>query len=479
MLRVGSFVEIGVFDVKAARIGDIVLFVERSRLTIHRIVGVSTGGSIRTCSDARPWAQEIVLLENVVGKIVGAYTKRSGTVVRIDDVAFYRAGILKARLRGVVAFMHDVKSASSRGLPWRRQAPFAAVLDIISGELAGRADIVCDAIDRVDPDQLLAYVARHVCWQDLQSALERVHSRRSRDLTSAMQVETRSGAISSFAYRIQLDAVVASLKDAGIPFALLKGAAHAYAGDSRANVHVSKDIDIIVPASAIDAAVGVLTAAGYSDGVSKRTRRWYYNHSHHIAPLFPTNGGWPIELHLQLERSKWISTQTTWGALAQFMTIVSGTRGPVTVLDAVGTALHHAIHGIGFGRLRDVAICARALLTLDAGQLDVLERIVARERRDQIRLRTFFAIASQCAGIRRFELDKRERAYVRWVNVRESLPFRLAKRMQSFEAWYAGGSSVAGLRFRYLAAGGGNVPRILGRLAIVPFALLYLSFVRR
>ena len=212
---------------------------------------------------------------------------------------------------------------------------------------------------------------------------------------------------------------IAILETAGIDFALLKGAARIHDRDSDAAYHPSDDIDILVRGIDVDAAVTVFLVNGWSQRESaaeiQRFRR---------------------EIHRALSMSSHLSTPTDWEALQVFFVPLATASTSAWQFDALGTALHLTLHAIGLTRLRDVALLARLLPTLTAENRLELRRIVARERRDPVRLAAPLALAAYIAGIP-WPSDSRVNQYIRWALRREDLPGGMRIRSDAVETYFA------------------------------------------
>lgn len=482
LLRDGMLLELARFDSAEARIGDIVVFIEHDRLVAHRIVARPTGERVRTCGDARPASPEWVPRVNVVGRLGALYASDDAQAPRIDDERFFRRGRRYARLQPARALAARIRIARDRAegiLPWRREALFDALLEVLAGDVRSEPDRIARAIERVDPRRLVWFARRHGCRILLQRALGTVGTGRARALRAYLQPIARSGAIRAIAYRTQVVSIVRLLNDGGVPFALLKGAARSYARDADASIYVSHDIDIIVPPSAVERAVDALVRSGYTFRASARERRWYVKGSHHLPPLFPPGSGWAVEVHLRLERTKWLSTPSDWDALASHFVSIVGEAGSVRVLDRFATVLHHAIHGVALGRLRDVAVCARSLEELTPDERNELAKILDNERRDPIRLRAIVALAGRLVGNDDFAPDAATHAYLRWASTREALPPKFGRRMRVLEAWHAGGGTARGLRMRFLGTDAWKPLEKLLFLALTPVALVYIRLMKR
>jgi hypothetical protein len=362
--------------------------------------------------------------------------------------------------------------------PWRRARGTLRRIDALRCAQAGDAGGLARALDGGAAD-LLAAAERHRCAAALGEAVRRtgVGARIPAETAATLRQARIEALLATTRLHRALRAVVEALRESGLPFALLKGAARVYAGAPEAACHTSDDIDVLVQRDDLDAVVALLRRHGYRDDLAAAAREDFRGH-HHAVPLVPPVGAFPIEVHHALAHPSALSIATGWERLAEHLVAVDGPAGTVLWLDPVGSALHLAIHAVGLTRLRDVALLARTLRALDPAALAALRAAVRAERSDPVRLEAPVLLAAHVAGLD-WDAAPAVRRYLRWALLREDLPPALRGRCDAAEAYFAhpdrpwlalGGlvpwwSRGAGL----LAAPG----RIAGRCATNAAALLY------
>lgn len=489
-LREGMIVELAPFERAKARIGDIVVFRERSRLLAHRIVATFADGTVRTSGDAQPWICEDSAAIDIVGVVDAVYESSDPAAIRIDSLAFRRRGERVARSRALrVAIMRPAYFARivASLMPWRRPPVFATVHDALRGHLRGDAEAVARALDGFDENVLAGFAGVHGCATLLRNALSFVQDRPSpllpvtvgsRRLADALQAEARLAGLRNIGLAAQIARVVEILRASKIEFALLKGAARLYAGDADAASYGSRDIDVFVPSTSRDAAIDALRAAGYFFKADEREQRHYRDRVHHAAPLYPPGEqGWIVEVHHRLARPGWLSTDSHWNAFVGHFRTVDGACGLVRIFDPFGTVLHHLIHGIGFGRYRDVIVAARAYRDLSADERAALERIVDAERRDPIRFAAMLALVRGVLEITAPTARPEVLAYIAWSRTRESLPRSMRRGAYVMEAWFASRCRTFAIVPRILADQGSPV-RNVARIVLFPVTWLYTRTMR-
>jgi len=479
LLREGMILELTAFDRTSARVGDVIVFVQDARLVAHRIIGFGPS-DVQTCGDAHPWAPERVVAEAIVGAVAAVYATADPSAARVDDERYRARAARVVRTRPLRASRGRTMAALARtadALPWRRAHRFAALRDVLGAYVRGEPAAIAPAVANTDLAALAEYARWHGCATLLQAALATSPSPRFISVGHALQRHGRRYAVRAIAIRVQIVDVVGTLRAANVPFALLKGAARLYAADD-ALFYATNDLDVLVPPEALDAAIAALRARGYAFLASQHEQRAYRKRHHHAAPLYPPKGGGvAVELHVALARPHWLSTPTDWHALAPHLIRANGAGGEALVLDTFGSFLHHAVHGIGNTRYRDVVTCAKMFSALDSEAREQLAAIVRAERIDPVRLEASFVMATQLAGFVQPNVRRAVAAYVRWVAAREDLPRLLARRTQLLEAWYASGGRPTPLAFRLLAQHV-SLRRFVGRLALVPVIAAYVAWRR-
>lgn len=489
-LREGMVLELGAFERPKIALGDVIVFRERARLVAHRVVAAYDDGTLRTSGDAQPWTCESVAPIDVVGVVAAVYESGEPSAARIDATSTRVRGRLLARTRAVRAAVLRpimILRIAARFAPWSRPKLISVLHDALMGYELGNAITVARALRDVDEDVFADFAHRHGCATLLRRALSSVQASsmpllaitpRTKRLADALQGEARLAGLRNIALTAQVESVVAMLKAANVPFALLKGAARLYGSDADASLYGSRDIDIFVRRNDVTAAIHALAAAGYFHKANARERARYLATVHHAAPLYPPEEkGWIVEVHSRLARPHWLSTDTRWEALSDYLVPTDGDREPVLRFDRFGTALHHLIHGIGLRRYRDVWIAARAYRQLTVEEKARIASIVAAERRDRIRLSAIFALVAEAADLPLARIDPDVAAYLAWVRKRESLPRSMRRGAYAIEAWYASGARIEPIGLR-IVLDEGTFLSVVARIALAPLTLAYVAFMR-
>jgi len=483
MLCEGMILELGPFRREQIKIGDVVVFLQEETLVAHRVVGLLRDG-IETSGDNRPGTVEHVRFHELVGTVEAVYESDAPGAKRIDDESYRRRGQQYALTRGRRNAARRAQSLRERlggAAPWRRHRLFAALRDSLTGYVRRDPGLIDAALHGVSVEALADFAERHACAPLLARAAALATPSPVTELFAArLQPFVRHSAVGSFLMPRQIASIVTVLRDSEIPFALLKGTARLYADVPDAIFFPSHDVDALVPADCLDAAIATLRAKGYFFAAEAAEQARFRTSHHHVAPLYPPSmQGWYVELHSQLAAPGTLSTPTGWAALAPHFTTIDGPCGPVSVLDDFGTALHHAVHGFRFDRFRDAVVCALALRELDAAQLAALEEIAARESREPVRFSAFLTVAAEMAGVAWPEPSADVRAYLGWLPRREDMPQTLGKRTQPLEAWFASGRQLSALDSSIVTADEGTPLRVAGRMALAPLALTYAALLRR
>jgi hypothetical protein len=435
------------------RVGDILVFERASELIAHRITKIH-GDVVQTCGDAVPWSPEEPERSAIVGKVIAVLASDDDSASRVDTLMFRLRGIYKARFRAARALPFRARVLGLRcvyALPWMRRRPYVALVQAMAAKLHSDTRAFERALDLAEPVAIAATARRHGCSAMLVDAVSTLGARSERAvrLQHILQPVGRSVALRGMATRTQLLALVRVLSTAGISFALLKGAARLYRGDEDATLHASADLDILVPRAQLDAAVDALRAHGYGERAAEDRQRKYRDHHHHAAPLFPSERGSAVELHVALAPPGWLSIPLDWEALERYLTTVDGAAGPVQMLDNAGTALHYAVHAIGLHRLRDIVLLGAIIARLGPHERRALRAAVGAEQTDGIRLGSAALLAARLAGVG-WAADGSHEEYLRWVMRREDMPLFLGDRSQLAEGWFAAGRRFTPLTFRLL-----------------------------
>jgi len=435
------------------RVGDILVFERDGKLVAHRITRLRHG-IIETCGDAHPWAPEYPEREAIVGKVLAVLENDRPDARRIDTFLFRLRGLYKARLRAARAIPFRCPTLArrlARALPWWRARSYVTLVQAMSAVVREDKRAWARALARNDAEAIIAVARRHGCSAMLVEAASALgnSSPAAQFVQNTLQEAGRNVVLRGLAVKNQISEVAARLARVGVPFALLKGAARQYRDEPTAALHASSDIDVLLPADQLDAAVAALRAQGYAERASEPKREDYRAHHHHYAPLFPPGPGYAIELHWALAPPGALSLPLDWSALEPLMTWVEGQAGAVRCLDNVGSALHYAAHSIGLTRLRDSVLLATLLRRMEQSEIDELKQIVSGETTERVRLGAAVALAARMAGIA-WSVDGDVEEYLCWSTRREDEPIYFGQRSQLAEGWYAGGRRVTHLMSRLL-----------------------------
>lgn len=471
-------------------VGDVVVFEREEKLVAHRVTGMR-GGALQTCGDARPWSPEYPATHVLVGKVKAVFENDRPGAARIDTKIFRLRGVFYARSRSVRALPFRVRAFArriGRALPWRRERSYLALVDSMAAVLREDRAGFERSLSLVEPAALVAAARRHGCSTTLVEGLRTFQTtgEAADYLRRTLQPLVRRVVLITIALRSQIGSIAVALADHDVPFALLKGAARSYRDEPGFVLHASSDIDILVPAPKLERAVEALRAHGYDERNYAALRERYMTHHHHAAPLFPPGPGFAVELHTSLVPPGLLSTQLDWDALRSRTESVQGPAGNVLCLDAVGAALHLAVHSIGLHRLRDSVLLARLLAKVGESERQVLQRIAAAERIDPIRLNGSLALGARIAGIPWPQTPQEER-YLDWIARREDVPLYFSQRSQLIEGWYAAGRRLGPLAWRLVDPRFGldeqpqarSFGRIAGRALAGVFALAYAGGMRK
>ncbi len=465
-------------------IGDVVVFESEGKLVAHRVTSLRDG-ALQTCGDARPWSPENPAAHVLVGKVKAVFENDRPGAARVDTKIFRLRGMFYARTRALRALPFRARASLRRlvrALPWYRERSYVALVDSMAAVVRDDRVGFEQSLLPVEPAALVAVARRHGCSATLVDALRTFQAtgEAADYLRRVLQPLVRQGVLLTIALRGQIGSIAATLARHNVPFALLKGAARSYRDEPGFVLHASSDIDILVPRQQLDNAVAALRAQGYDERNYALLRERYKTRHHHAAPLFPPSPGFAVELHTSLVPPGLLSTPLDWNTLRSHAEWVQGPGGNVLCLDAVGAALHLAVHSIGSQRLRDSVLLARLLAKLGESQRLEVQRIAAAERIDPIRFNGSLALGARLAGIVWPETPNVKR-YLDWSARREDVPLYFSQRCQLAEGWYAAGRHLGPLAWRLLDPRYGldeqprasSVGRIVGRALAGVFALAY------
>jgi hypothetical protein len=423
-----------------AGIGDVIVFHAAGQNVAHRVVARDAAG-FSTAGDAQPHVVESVPYADVVGRVVSIWSDASANGHRIDTPAHRLRGWYYGRLHGMRRPLRIVANKTryliDRVRPQRRARIVprfvAAIAAVVRGDAPGLvAALECNAAS------LAAVEQRHRCAAMFGDAARRlgVTGELAPDVAADLRRARLDAVVATERMERALERMIRVLRSGGIEFALLKGAARVYGKVPGAALHPSDDIDIFVAPDVVDDAVRVLQSHGWSCAGGLEERHRYRLHHHHAVPLYSPEGDFPVEIHHELALPGTLSIDTGWNALAEHLVTVDGEAGPVLQLDRVGTALHLAIHSIGLGRLRDIALLAFLLRAMTAGERSAFTAIIGAERCDPVRLAASAALAAQLAGVA-FPERAGVASYLRWALRREDLPGCLRRRSDAAEICFA------------------------------------------
>jgi Uncharacterised nucleotidyltransferase len=423
-----------------AGIGDVLVFHNGSVNVAHRVVAIEANG-FRTAGDAQPHVVESVPFTSVLGRVVAVWSDGSHEARRVDGRAQGLRGWYYARFHRVRRLLRitggKARDLIERAQPQRRARATPRLVAAIGAVARGDSERLVTALGG-DAAALATIAKRHRCDAMLGDAARRfgVTEQLPTDLAVDFRRARLDAVIATGRMELAVNRTVAVLRSAGIEFALLKGAARVYSKMPGAAFHPSDDVDIFVPARAVDLAVLVLQSHGWDCAESPAERRRFRMHHHHAVPLYSPSHDFPVEIHHELALPGTLSLETTWNALRGHLVRVEGSAGTVWQLDRVGTALHLAIHAIGLARLRDIALLAMLLPTLTLGERRTFWDMLGAERRDPVRLAASVALASRATGMP-YPERRGVASYIRWALRREDLPLRLRRRCDAADLWFA------------------------------------------
>ena len=365
------------------------------------------------------------------------------------------------------------------GIQRDRSGGFAALVAAATAIEANDDRALAEALQSTAHERMLQTAARHRCLGYLRRGILQMGLRDARGLalTRALRDYAGKAAIQAYAVRKQVDELVIALDAAGIPFALLKGAARLFRGERDADANTMFDLDVLVPSAEIPAAIAALTRAGYQS-VDDRLAYFWKRH-HHAPPLRPHGLGVQVELHHQLAPPADLSIATDWDVCQRYCERVKAGRLEATCFDSMGTALHMLVHGVGLRRLHDVIMLAR-ILRDTPGTREHLENVIAAETRQGVALRAVLALAARMAAMGTGANEPVER-YLAWVQRREDLTPYVRQRTQLVDAWYTNDRKLFGPATRLamptrdkdqsaVAFGATFTYRLVGRILVGAYA---------
>lgn len=421
-----------------ARIGDVLIFSNGRMFVAHRIVG-SVAGDYLTAGDAQPHIVERVPQQDVVGRVVAVWSDGSAQAQRVDRHLFHRArSWYFARAHGMRrrARLAGAKAADlfHRAQPRRRQRTTQQVVSALTAAVRADAPQLARAL-AVDAQSFGIVDARHRVAAMLGDAARdlRVADGIPADMAGLLRRARLAAVLGAERMQRAVEKTMEVLEEAGIPFALLKGAARIYSATPQAGCHYSDDIDVLVKRADLRRALKALMDRGWTQRDNAAEIVHFERSHHHVASLFPPSGDFPVELHHALAPPGSLSTRTDWEALERRLVPLPRRSGLAFELDPVGTAIHLAIHAIGLTRLRDAALLAQLLRRLAPAQRAAVAEAIAAERQDPVRLSASAVLAARIAGLEWPHAPAAD-DYVDWALRREDLPHRLRLRCDVIEA---------------------------------------------
>ncbi|MFN2449372.1 MAG: nucleotidyltransferase family protein [Candidatus Baltobacteraceae bacterium] len=461
-LREGMTLEIAPPPERIRR-GAILVFCAGARLVAHRVVRVE--GAVAVCSgDAQPECIERVQRGEIVGVVRAVFTPGGA---RVDNLAF--------RMRGNArSLSHRVRVFASRALPHRRTRAYAMLVRAMSCAVRSDDAGLQAAVEAAAPWRLETIARRHRCAAALCAALRRTGGEHAAELARRLSADAWAAAGRARRLRSQLESVLAVLRDAGIPCAVLKGAARLLQGDEWSERTESQDLDLLVAPHDVERAASALRACGYAHRCSQAELQYYSAAHHHAEPLYPPGEGVPVELHRSLELAE-LSLPKTWNDLFALFTPL---REGVYALGPAGNALHLAIHAMRRPALREIVLLARQLQRLDAYDTARLRGILAREHRFAIRLHGAIAFAAQLAGVP-WNVSARAEHYSRWMQAREDLPLPMRARTHCLDEYFGAQEGAVQAAFAAAFEGatrarGRQTVRAIARLGAACASAIYL-----
>ncbi len=438
LLPPGTVVEIEPLPSKL-NVGDVLVFRAGKSLLVHRVVALRGESGVQTCGDAIPENPEHVAYRDVVGRVRSVWAGDGTTSRKLRAPTHPLVAYLIARTRSVRAtsrlLMHVVR------LIFGRPKQVAAFRALAGAAIAFERGDPLLAIARLRSVPLRAFVAvaqQHAMGGHMYRWLE-ASVDAGLEVPPEYVMEFRNlrwfAALSSAQVAARTRDVAGIFAEAAIEAVFLKGAARLCAAATDADVNPVDDVDVLVPAAEADRAVAVLHAAGYYERMGRTEVRFHERRLHHRAPLWPQAGFAPVEVHVALCAPGTVSAPLDYDDLRGHVRTVAGSAGTLKVFDDVASALHLAYHGRDLHVLRDILLLSRLLRGMSVAERAAFDRLVAREGRDTIRLRSAIAAADSLAEER--SIAPQFAAYLSWAIVREDLPIALRKRSFLLEAWFA------------------------------------------
>ncbi|GAC1544818.1 MAG: hypothetical protein NVS2B17_26440 [Candidatus Velthaea sp.] len=458
------------------RVGDIIVFAA-SVLTAHRIIAIETD-AVRTSGDATPEIVERVPLHRIIGTVAGIRASDQPCAPRLEHSA-------SARLARAFVFVRRARAVSRRVrtfalLPFRsRTQPFRALLEALHSAETGDTARIGAALALTTAYRLIPTARRHRCAGLLVDAIRASGTVEPRyaELKHGLMRSKYSAALHASAYMRDIDAAVRVLNASEVRFVLLKGAARAFVDAAAAAETVSVDIDILVDRAEADRAFAAFIAAGYRAQHNEADAALFRRRHYHLSPLFPPGDGAPIEIHVALAPRDRFTTRLDAPALAPFVETIERGGQRAAVLGPESTLIHLLFHTIGVAPLRDIVLAARIWRRLDEPARDRVRSIIARERREGLRMRANLFLTEWFAGSERAP-DSQVARYISWVVMREQLPHALRVRAELADG-IAARAPLSAIRGNGARARFRTLPRLCAVAAAIVLDGLFGRFIRR
>ncbi len=437
LLRPGMVIEIESLE-RGARRGDILVYRTPRGLVAHRLLR-ARADEFLICGDAQPERLEVVPAKAVLGRVRAIWANDAAAAPRVDGPAFRIAGRALAETRQLRALWRFGAGRLSTAFGSADQSAAPTFRALVRASVAFEArdyDAAVELLARVPLPDLLEVVKRHhssgfvARWLDraveagvpVGSALH--ESFRRVRLTNALQAERVLQRVADVARK---------LNAAGIDAIFLKGGARLAAAEPDGDLQYSGDVDVLVAQSDAERAVSVLRCGGYAETYAARRVAFFKQRMQHRAPLFAADGNVPVEVHVALVTPGRVTNALSYAELAPFARTVTGPAGDVRVLDDVAAAVHLAYHARDFRVWRDIVLLERKLRALTLIERAQFDGIVAREKRDAVRMRAAVAAAEAVAGTPQ-KLGSSVARYLTWAVAREEMPALLRRRAHIVEA---------------------------------------------
>lgn len=444
---------------RAACIGDVIVFEDRQRYVVHRVVGYTADAYV-TSGDAQPHITEIVPPRAVLGRL-----SQPSLVARIAGPLYAYVHPLRVRLLRLASLNAQIN-------PLRRPRSFATLRALLAARLTDNREAFAEiAVHAAEPQSLIDAMKRHRCAPLIAKTLRDFELARRPELQwlyASCVKATASAVLNTDRLREQIGEVLRALGNARVDVVLLKGAARLYLQDEGAELHPSCDVDVLVAPEDQNLAVNALYLSGYRQPCDLQQRLRYLRRHHHAAPLF-RKGRHAVEVHVALAPPGRLSSDTSLQALRPLLEPIAP---GVFRLGRAGTVYHLAIHGLGALSLRDAQLMAAALRGMNADEVQTLRTFVRRERREATRVGGTIAFAAAIAGVP-WQTTMLQRAYALWLLRRGDLPRTLRTRAQLVEAGFAGTSGGPVHAVDTLLLGCAGFPQFAGRCAAGAAAGLY------